>query len=126
MKIEAVVTCIGYDDFLQASLPRKLQHVDHLTVVTAPEEKATQALCRRMGVRCLATNVFFRDGGAFNKARGINYGLANQRCDEWLLHLDADVVLPPMTRKMLMNADLQPDCIYGIDRVNCPSFAEWA
>jgi len=125
MKIEAVVICLGYDDFLQATLPHNLPHVDHLTVVTSPEDKATQSFCHRVGVPCLPTHVFFREGGAFNKARGINYGLANQRCDDWILHLDADIVLPPMTRKMLMNAELQEDCIYGIDRVNCPSHDEW-
>lgn len=126
MKIEAVVVCVGYDDFLRVTLPYNLAHVDHLTVVTTPEDGATRRLCHQLGVRCLPTHAFSREGAGFNKARGINYGLSHQRCDDWLLHLDADVVLPPRTRHMLMNAELRRDTIYGIDRVNCPNYDEWA
>ena len=41
------------------------------------------------------------------------------------MHLDADTALPRNARKHLANVELDPSCIYGIDRVDCPSFADW-
>jgi hypothetical protein len=56
-------------------------------------------------------------------------GLAHLKSPEWVVHLDADVVLPPRTREMLTKLDnaeaLDPECIYGIDRVMCPDFNSW-
>ena len=42
-----------------------------------------------------------------------------------MLHLDADIVLPPHFRRMIENAELDPACLYGIDRVNCLGSAAW-
>jgi hypothetical protein len=125
MRIEAVTVCVDYGDFLAATLPHTLPLVDDLVIVTAPHDRETQRVCRRWGVRCLVSELHHRHGAAFNKARLINHGLNHLPRRDWLLHLDADVVLPPNARLLLANAELDPDCIYGVDRCNCPSFAEW-
>jgi hypothetical protein len=132
MRIEAVCVCVDYADFLEQTLPTILPHVDDLIIVTTPEDGRTKRLCAQHGVRCLPTRCFSREdhpgqGGKplFNKARGINYGLAHLRTDGWILHLDADVVLPHRTRYFLQSIDLDPRKIYGIDRVNCVGRAAW-
>jgi Glycosyltransferase like family 2 len=129
MKIEAVVVCVDYADYLADALPNNLLQVEHVTVVTTPEDRATISLCARHGVRCLQTTVMRRDapegGPSFNKARAINHGLAHLNGRDWVLHLDADTVLPDQFRRMAMNAELDPTFIYGMDRVNCEGSGEW-
>lgn len=127
MLIEAVSVSIGYADFLSEILPHNLPQVDLWTIVTTPEDKATQALCTKYGLRCLKTNCVFRDTERprINKARAINHGLAHHSGSGWMLHLDADIVLPPQFRRMVENAEVDPTCIYGMDRVNCPSAEAW-
>jgi hypothetical protein len=125
MKIEAVIVCVDYADYLAETLPHNLPHFDRVVVVTAPHDVETQKLCRRLSTPYYATNVFFKDGKKFNKARGIDYGLGFVQFNDWIVHLDADTYLPPMTRRWLEWRPLDRESIYGIDRVNCVGFEKW-
>ena len=91
-RLEAVVICVDYADYLAETLPFLLPHVDDVVVVTTPDDGRTHRVCKRHGVRFLPTRCFYREGEPFNKARGINYGLANLKLDGWVLHIDADIV----------------------------------
>lgn len=122
MKIEAIVVCKDYADFLQYTMPDNLQHLDRLVVVTHPSDKDTQRLCARYGVDCIQTEVFHENGDKFAKGRAIQLGLSHLRHDGWLLHLDADILLPHRFRNMLEHADLDAKNIYGADRMNCPGY----
>lgn len=125
MKIEAVIVCVDYADFLAETLPRNLPHFDRVQVITSPRDKETQELCRKLSVPYLTTNLFFKDGDKFNKARGIDFALGYLRWNDWVVHLDADTYLPPMTRKWLEWRPLDVESIYGIDRVNCVGYEAW-
>lgn len=125
MRLEAVMVCVDYADFLEETLPYTLPIVDDLVVVTRPGDGRTAGLCHRHGVRCLSTNAFYSGGEVFNKARGINYGLMHMRQADWVLHLDADVILPPRTRWLLENSNLEPYKIYGCDRFNVLGREAW-
>ena len=125
MKIEAVTVCVGYADFLEHALHTNLNFIDRLVVVTTPEDHDTGKLCDKYGVDCVRTHAFFEDGDTFNKGRAINLGLQHLRHDGWLLHLDADVILPHNFRKMLQMAKLDPSNIYGADRLCSDSYEHW-
>src|ERR1700735_3253141 len=126
MEIEATIVSIGYGDFLRETLPHNLAQLDHVSVVTCPEDRLTQDVCRRWNVKCLLSNVHKRDAESpFNKSRAINHGLNHLKKRDWLLHIDSDIVLPIRFRQILANAELKKNCIYGADRVNCPSWEEW-
>jgi len=125
MKIEAVIVCVDYADFLAETLPHNLPHFDRTLVITSTRDVETQDLCRRLSVPYYATDVFFKEGSRFNKARGIDFGLGYLRYNDWVVHLDADTYLPPLTRRMLEWRELDPDSIYGIDRVNCVGYEAW-
>lgn len=125
MRIEAVTVCVNYADFLEETLPHTLSQVDDLVVVTIPEDVRTRGLCHKMGVRCLPTHSFHQWGDRFNKGRAINYGLANLRLDGWVLHIDADIVMPSRTRWMMGISCMEPHKIYGCDRVDVVGRAAW-
>ena len=63
-------------------------------------------------------------GGATCKGAGINEGLALLD-HAWVVHLDADVWLPPQTRLLLHNANLDRSMLYGIDRFCVKGYAQW-
>jgi hypothetical protein len=125
MKIEAVIVSVDYGDFLAYSLPANKRHFDNLVVVTAPHDEHTKAICAYHHVRCVETDEFYQGNDPFNKAKGINYGLAHLALDGWVVHLDADIVLPPRARELLHKIELDPAVIYGLDRIMCPSFEAW-
>lgn len=125
MKLEGVTVCVNYADFLAHTLPDNLQHFDRFVVVTHPSDKATQALCTKFGVDCIKTEVMHDDGDKFNKGRCANLGLSHLRHDGWIVHLDADIVLPHRFRPMLAHAKLDTTNLYGADRLNCPSYETW-
>lgn len=124
-KLEAVIVCKDYSDFLEQTLPENLKVLDRVVVVTHPDDKGTQRLCNRYGVDCIETEVMHDDGDALNKGRMINLGLSHLRHSDWLLHLDADILLPHRFRDMLSRAHLKSTNIYGADRLNVLNYENW-
>jgi len=125
MRIEAVIVCKDYGDFLEHTLPENTQQLDNIIVVTHPEDKRTQEVCNRFSVHFVTTECFTEKGHAFNKGQAINVGLDNIRGDDWILHLDADIVLCKDFRRLLDHAQLKTQNIYGADRLNVYGFEAW-
>ena len=124
--LTSIIVSVGYDDFLSVTLPINKQHCDGLTVITSPEDLATKAICAQHCVDILETNAFYDDGAAFNKGKAINGALKTiENDDDWIMFLDADIVLPSNFRDLLDTAALQPDCLYTCDRYICDSFHLW-
>lgn len=125
MIIEAVTVCVGYSDFLAQVIPYNISLFDRWVVVTTPSDEDTRELCRRWGIYCLLTDEFFRNGDEFNKARGIIRGIDLLAGKNWVVHIDADMVLPSTFKKAIESGDLDKDCIYGIDRALIKNYREW-
>jgi len=125
MKIEAVVVCVNYSDFLAVTLPKNIELVDRLVVVSHYDDKATHRLCDKFSVDCIKTDVMYDDGDKFNKGRAINLGLSNLRHDDWILHLDADIMLPHRFRHAIKMGKLDKSYLYGADRLDTISYENW-
>ena len=125
MFLEGITVCVDYSDFLDVTLTENLAHYDEFVVVTNMTDKATHAVCAKHGVTCVKTNVFYEHGDKFNKGAGISLGLAYLRHRGWIIHQDADIVLPDRVRFILNKSRLDPDCIYGADRVNVVGREQW-
>jgi hypothetical protein len=123
--VEGLTTCVGYGDFLAATLPLNRHVFDHLLVVTTQEDVETQRVCEYYDVECLLTGGFHASGEPFNKGKGINAGLSLLTQTGRVVHFDADIVLPPKARQVLREAPLDPETLYGIDRVFCRSYDDW-
>jgi len=133
MILEAVTVCVNYGDFLAWTLPAN-KHVfgynkwgqSNWVIVTDKRDHHTKRVCDYHNVRCIQTDAFYEGGQSFNKANGINAGLEVLGKRGWVLHLDADIYLPPETQGIIPKLELDPECIYGFDRFNCRSFEDFA
>jgi hypothetical protein len=125
LKVEVVTVCVGYADFLEESLRENLPLIDNIVVVTAPEDEETRSVCRRHSVHHVLSEDHKR-GGPFNKARLIQRGFDQIAGQDWILHLDADIVLPRKFRQYLEWAHLDERVIYGADRCNLIGKTEWS
>jgi hypothetical protein len=124
MRVEVVTVSIGYGDFLAATLPENLPLVDNLVVITSEDDEETRAVCRHHNVHHVLSDDFKR-GGPFNKARLINRAFDQLGGQDWILHLDADIVLPRQFRNMLDWGHIDPRCLYGADRHRIAGFDKW-
>lgn len=124
-KVEAIIVCKDYSDFLAETLPENLSQLDDIIVVTHKDDKATQAVCNKNSVHFITTDSFEEYGHVFNKGAAINLGLDQLRAEDWVLHLDADIVLCKDFRRMLRQAQLKKDAIYGADRINVYGYDAW-
>lgn len=124
MKLEAFTICVGYADFLKVTLPWNYPLFDRYIIGTSPDDEETRELCRQYGVDCILSEEHKR-GGGFNKGRLINKCIDSLSGQDWTLHIDADIVLPQMLKRNLLNAHLQPTHIYGADRIMVVGWEEW-
>lgn len=124
-RLEAVITCSNYGDYLAETLPRVRPLFDKVVVVTDREDKETAEVARRCSASYYATDVMRRNGQTFNKGAAIQFGLSYLSTQTWICHLDADTWLPPNARLWFERRLHNQQCIYGIDRVNCVGWDRW-
>lgn len=125
MYLEGIIVCVNYSDFLAHTLPHNKNQFNNLVVVTDTKDQKTKDLCDYYHVKCLQTDIFYQNGNSFNKGAAINFGLSHLERKDWVLHLDADIYLPPLTRTILENLKLEENKLYGADRLMCPSYEKW-
>lgn len=114
-KIDVIITSVDYNDFLILSLENNTKYFENITVVTSNDDIICQNLCKSYGVKCITTDVFYEDGFKFNKGKAINIGIESIVNPEFILLLDADIIV---TNKFDLS-NLEPDTLYTSDRWIC-------
>lgn len=126
MKIGCVLVSLNYGDFLAHTLPENLEHFDHVVVVTHHSDHMTKWVCNKYSVEYVEAHCFDEDGDRFNKGRAIQIGISHLPKEiDWIVHIDADIVIPPGFRNLLKKHKLNKDYLYGVDRVNVFGFKKW-
>src|SRR5262249_31938471 len=98
--------------------------LDDLVIVTNPDDQERWDVCRRHSIHHVFSDDHIR-GGPFNKARLIQRGLNQIGAHDWVLHLDADIVLPRRFRDLVEWAHLDERHIYGADRCSMMGWDAW-
>jgi len=125
--LEAVTTCVGFDDMLDVTLGLNHGQVDHFIVVTSHDDTKTQRVAKKHSATVVVTDLFKKNGRNFNKGAAINAGMDHFQFHGWRLHLDVDIVLPDNFRRIAFNhSALDPECLYGADRVDVIGIKELA
>lgn len=126
MKIETIITCVNYADFLSITLPVTREYFESITVITAPDDQETMEIARHHKAVLHITDIWHKDGSAFNKAGALNECLAqfqNKDDDHWILFLDADILLIESIISEIPNLD--PRGLYSIRRRMCETKQQW-
>ena len=117
MKTEIITICVNRTSFLRESLPVNKAKVDNVIVVTTPSDLETQAYCKLEKVDYVTTNAFYHNGDPFNKGLAIEEGIKALRHKDWVLLLDADIILSPPYGEILSSDGLDTNRLYGCRRV---------
>ena len=116
----AVMVSVGYGPELEFTLPHNLGLVDHVVVVTTPEDVVTQAVCSQYPtVTVIASERCYANQCAFNKGALMNDALmgAQQLWKlDWVIFTDADVLLHPRLPSLMNGWTLNPGVLYYTKR----------
>ena len=118
MYLEAVTVCVNYADILSLVISNNKTVIDNWIIVTDTKDKDTKRVCDLHGVRCIQTDIFYDNNEIFNKGKGINAGFDELTLQGWVMHLDADILLPANFKTILSGDSLETDCIYSMDRID--------
>jgi len=111
-KIEAVVVCVGYGDYLAITLPFTKSAVDRVIIVTDEEDHLTQEVCRKHEVEFIISKRLHEKGAVFAKGKGINDGIGALKYKDWVLVLDADIILPKDFSAKIRTLTLNSGALY--------------
>ena len=94
--MNAITTCVGYDDLLAITLPQNAKHFGLVMVVTTPEDQATADVVRQLdNAHIYTTDAFYANGAPFNKGLALEEGLNWLGREGWICIFDADTLMPP-------------------------------
>src|ERR1035437_1703370 len=126
IEIECIIVCELYGDVLRHSLPINKVILNDITVATSERDLETQNLCEENSVKSFVTNRFFESRNSpFDKEAVLNLCLKNIKKTDWVLLLDADIVLPKNIMSILNSKEFDEEIIYGANRRICTSKQEW-
>lgn len=124
-KIELIVVCKNYSDFLQITLPLNKKHFDNIVIVTADDDIDTQNLCKKHNVNFIIYNDFFKNNAKFNFGGARSYGLQNLRFRDWVIFLDSDIIMPNNFRELLDINNIDINKFYGSYRRFIPTYKDY-
>jgi hypothetical protein len=125
MKLEAVVVCVNYSDFLAWTIIFNRNLFDNMIVVSSVDDTDTHRVCEAYHVNCIKVENCNDENGVFNKGKLINVGLSHLKYNDWVIHMDADIILPTHFREFVNNLKLDNSKLYSVDRLMCKSFGEF-
>ena len=117
-KIDLVIVSVDYNDFLVLTLKNNLKYFSRITVVTSTSDVKCQQICESLNVKCVVTDKMYEGGDSFNKGKAINEGIKSLSEPDWILILDADIIIT----KKLDILKLERKTVYTSDRWICENY----
>lgn len=125
-----ILVCVNYSDFLKLTCPHNKQYFrkEKFIVITSPEDNETIAYCKEHDIFYVVFNGFYKNGSVFNKS-GAMY--ATQELvhkwypNDWILLLDADIILPTDFDKMIQQKTLDTSTLYSLRRMDYATKEDW-
>ena len=121
MPLIGICVSYCYFDTLQFMLPVNYVHFNKLYIITQEDDNQTIELCRQFKNVEILFYDFKNNNKRFDKFGAIKY--AQQKVyqsyqNSWYLIIDSDIILPNNFINILINENLNADCIYGAYRLN--------
>lgn len=116
------IVCVNYCDFLRHTLRQTFRFFSDVTVITSNTDKDTIEYARDLGAKVWLSELWFKDGTAFNKSAALNEWLTS-RAPGWTLLLDADIFLPD---NFFLDVErLNPVFLCSVPRRICENEWDW-
>jgi hypothetical protein len=142
MTPKIITTCVNWAQYLRHTLPTWRLHANDVLVVTTIHDRETRNVAIENGARTFCTDDFFfdgiqkkyvYDGTVFNKSRALEYGFDALGRDDWILILDADIVLPKsmslspydLNQKCLCSPWRRVHSLFDPNKDDVPNEADW-
>ena len=117
-KLDVIIISVNYNDYLLISLSHNIKIFNNITVVTSSDDLMCQKICEKFGVNCIITDVMYENEAKFNKGKAINKGIESIIDPDFILLLDADIIV-----NSEINIDeLVEDGFYTSDRWICRDY----
>jgi len=127
-KIDVIIVSVDYNDFLPITLENNIKIFDNITVVTSINDEECQKICQDFNVNCVVTERMYENGASFNKGKAINDGIKSLLNPNWILILDADVIVPETFTESFENNYTNINSLYFCNRVmfkEYQSYLDW-
>lgn len=97
--VQVIVICVNYSDYLSISYKENIKHFksENYHIVTSDEDKETINLCDKLNINYTLYSKFYINSSYLNKSGAVNFmqtKLHEKYPDDWILLLDADIILP--------------------------------
>lgn len=91
-KLDVFIISVNYNDFITITLKENIKIFDNIHVITSSSDTKCQEICKTYNVDCIITNLMFEEG-VFNKGKSYNYALNKTKNLDYVLILDADIIV---------------------------------
>ena len=116
-KINVIIVSVNYNDFLPITLENNIKIFDNITVVTSINDEECQKICQKFNVNCVVTERMYDNGASFNKGKAINEGIKSLLNPNWILLLDADIIVPETFHESFKNNYKNINSLYVCNRI---------
>jgi hypothetical protein len=120
-KIEAIIICKSYADYLDITLPINKKYFDNIIIVTAKDDYKTQEICFNNSLNWLVYDDFNKNGAKFNFGGARQFGLNHSKYRDWIVFIDSDVIIEEDFRDRLIDKDK----FYGSYRRFIPTIRDY-
>ena len=127
-KIDVIIVSVDYNDFLPITLENNTKIFDNITVVTSINDEECQKICQDFNVNCVVTERMYENGASFNKGKAINEGIKSLLNPNWILLLDADIIVPETFTESFKDNYTNINSLYVCNRVmfkEYQSYLDW-
>lgn len=95
MRIKTISIAVNYLDLLSYTWDRNKTELEDYTIITDSKDINTHKFCNHNGINLFVTDSFYRNKNKFSKSNALNefFTSLNPQALDWILLLDADIVL---------------------------------
>ena len=119
--IQVVVICVNYSDFLRITYQQNIRFFNrnNYYIITSKDDQETVDLCIELNNRYETYDDFYINSSKLNKSGAINKiqkRLHNDFPNDWILLLDADIILPNNFDELFLSRCINNKCLYSFKR----------
>jgi hypothetical protein len=122
--IEAIIVCVEYSDYLDYTLKYNRKYFDNVIIITNYADENAIKIADKYKCSYIRTDAFYENDDVFNKGRAINEAYPYLKHEDWVLNLDADIILPANFRKNFLNSNPDVENYYWMDRIELASIEQ--